>query len=226
MNDSRVQVRGGDPITSFSAMSPDGCNVYGWRAALNIQERALTQITVPITKSLNTRRTKVGVAAAVALLSCILAANFVTSRYGVIPVGFGLMATAGTYFAGVTFILRDAVQDAAGKRWAFAVIAAGAVLSFVLADPFIALASATAFLASEVADLLVYTPLRKRGYIRAALASNTVGAFVDTIIFLTIAGFPLQNALAGQMVGKLLLTALAVIALACFRLLRRVRTVA
>jgi uncharacterized PurR-regulated membrane protein YhhQ (DUF165 family) len=186
----------------------------------------LTQITVPITRSLNTRRTKVGVAAAVALLSCILAANFVTSHYGVIPVGFGLMATAGTYFAGVTFILRDAVQDAAGKRWAFAVIAAGAVLSFVLADPFIALASAAAFLASEVADLLVYTPLRKRGYIRAALASNTVGAFVDTIIFLTIAGFPLQNALAGQVVGKLLLTALAVIAVACFRLSRRVRTVA
>lgn len=162
----------------------------------------------------------------VALLACILAANLVTSRYGGVPVGFGLMATAGTYFAGVTFILRDAVQDAAGKRWAFAVIAAGAILSFVLADPFIALASAAAFLASEVADLLVYTPLRRRGYIRAALASNSAGAFVDTVIFLTIAGFPLQNALAGQMVGKLLLTALAVIAVASFRLTRSVRTVA
>lgn len=186
----------------------------------------MTESTVSATKSAATRKAAVGVAAAVALLACILAANLVTSRYGVVPVGFGLMATAGTYFAGVTFILRDAVQDAAGKRWAFAVIAAGAILSFVLADPFIALASAAAFLASEVADLLVYTPLRKRGYIRAALASNSAGAFVDTVIFLTIAGFPLQSALAGQMVGKLLLTALAVIAVASFRSTRSLRTVA
>jgi uncharacterized PurR-regulated membrane protein YhhQ (DUF165 family) len=157
----------------------------GAAATRNIQERALPQITLPVTRSPNTRRTKVGAAAAVALLSCILAANFVTTRYGMVPVGFGLMATAGTYFAGVTFVLRDTVQDAAGKRWAFTVIAAGAVLSFVLADPFIALASAAAFLASEVADLLVYTPLRKSGYIRAAVASNVVGSFVDTILFLS-----------------------------------------
>lgn len=186
-------------------------------AAMKIQERALTDTTLSVSKSPTTRRAKVGVAAAVALLACILAANFVTTRYGVVPVGFGLMATAGTYFAGVTFVLRDALQDAAGKRWTLALIAAGAAFSFILADPFIALASAAAFLASEIADLLVYTPLRKRGYIRAAVASNVVGSFVDTIIFLTVAGFPLQDALAGQMVGKLAVTAGAVVVVACLR---------
>lgn len=152
------------------------------------------------------------IASAAAFLACILAANYVTTEYGMVPVGFGLMATAGTYFAGLSFVLRDSLQDAAGKRWTLAVIAAGAALSFLVADPFIALASSVAFGLSEAADLAVYTPLRKRGYVRAAVASNVVGALVDTIAFLTIAGFPVRQALAGQMVGKLLVTA-AVIAL-------------
>lgn len=166
----------------------------------------------------------VGTAAAVGLLACILAANFVTTRFGIVPVGFGLMATAGTYFAGLTFVLRDLLQDAVGKAWTLGMIAAGAALSFLLADPFIALASAVAFLLAEVADLAVYTPLRKRGYIRAAIASNVVGSFVDTIAFLTIAGFPIQAALAGQMIGKLVVTAAAVVLVVAFRAWRRART--
>lgn len=160
---------------------------------------------------------------AAAFLACILAANYVTTQYGMIPVGFGLVATAGTYFAGLTFVLRDSLQDAAGKRWTLAVIAAGAALSFLISAPFIALASAVAFGLSELADLVVYTPLRKRGYIRAAVASNMVGAFVDTIVFLTIAGFPLMAALPGQMVGKLLVTLAAVVIVLVFRVSRQQR---
>lgn len=156
-----------------------------------------------------------------AFLACILAANYVTTRYGMVPVGFGLVATAGTYFAGMTFILRDALQDIAGKRWTLAAIAAGAALSFIVADPFIAIASAVAFGLSELADLAVYTPLRKRGYIRAAIASNIVGSIVDTIAFLAIAGFPILAATPGQLVGKLAVTAAAVVLVAVIRTSRR-----
>lgn len=158
---------------------------------------------------------------AVLFLGCILAANAVTTDFGMVPVGFGLTATAGTYFAGLTFILRDALQDAAGKRWTLAVIALGAVMSFAISAPFIALASAVAFGLSELADLAVYTPLRKRGYIRAAVASNIVGSLVDTIAFLAIAGFPIADAILGQMVGKLAITAAAVIAVAITRAARK-----
>jgi uncharacterized PurR-regulated membrane protein YhhQ (DUF165 family) len=97
----------------------------------------------------------------------------------------------------------------------------GAALSFLVSDPFIALASAVAFGLSELADLAVYTPLRKRGYLRAAIASNIVGAFVDTIAFLTIAGFPVMVALPGQMVGKLLVTAAAVGVVIAVRMARK-----
>lgn len=152
----------------------------------------------------------VKIAAALGFIAAVLAANYVTTHYGMVPVGFGLMATAGTYFAGLAFILRDLVQDRVGRRTVVALIIVGAALSYAISDPFIATASAVAFLLSEAADFAVYTPLRKRGYIRAALASNVVGAVVDTIVFLTIAGFPLRQAFAGQMVGKLAVTAVVV----------------
>jgi uncharacterized PurR-regulated membrane protein YhhQ (DUF165 family) len=159
---------------------------------------------------------------AAGFLGCILAANYVTSRFGLVPVGlFGLVATAGTYFIGLTFVLRDLLHDTAGRRWTLAVIAAGAVLSFAVASPAIALASAAAFALSETADLAVYSPLRRRGYLRAAVASNVVGAAVDTVVFLTVAGFPLADAFAGQMVGKLIITALAVVAVLAWRAVRR-----
>jgi uncharacterized PurR-regulated membrane protein YhhQ (DUF165 family) len=160
---------------------------------------------------------------AVAFLGCIIAANVVTSSLGMVTVGFGLIATAGTYFAGVTFILRDALQDTGGKIATIIVIAIGAVVSFAVSAPFIALASAAAFGLAELADLAVYTPLRKRGYIRAAIASNIVGAFIDTIVFLTIAGFPVTAALPGQMVGKLLITAAAMALVVTVRTTRRNR---
>lgn len=149
--------------------------------------------------------------AAAAFLACILAANYVTSRYGLVPVGFGLMATAGTYFAGLSFVLRDAVQDTAGRRAVLAVIVVGAVLSYFVSASFIATASAVAFLASESADFAVYTPLRRRGYVRAAVVSNVVGTVVDTILFLQLAGFGLEaGVVEGQFAGKLLITAAAV----------------
>jgi hypothetical protein len=162
------------------------------------------------------------IAAAVGFLACIVAANYVTSRYGMIPVGFGLLATAGTYFAGVTFVLRDSVQDGLGKYATLGLIVLGAALSYLVSDPFIALASGVAFLASETADLAIYTPLRDRGYVRAAVASNVVGSVVDTVLFLSIAGFPIQQALAGQIVGKLTVTAVVVLAVAAVRTRRAV----
>jgi uncharacterized PurR-regulated membrane protein YhhQ (DUF165 family) len=157
-------------------------------------------------------------------LGCIIAANYVTTRYGMVPVGFGFVATAGTYLAGLTFVLRDSLQDVAGKAWTFTAILAGAALSFLVSDPFIALASAAAFAVSELTDLVVYTPLRKRGYIRAAIASNTVGALVDTIVFLAIAGFPIMAALPGQMAGKLIITTAAVALVVMVRATRRTVT--
>lgn len=167
----------------------------------------------------------VAVASGLGFIATILAANYVTTEYGMVPVGFGLVATAGTYFAGLAFVLRDVVQDTAGRRSVACWIAAGACLSYLISDPFIATASAVAFLLSEGADFAIYTPLRKRGYIRAAVASNAVGTVVDTVIFLAIAGFPLWRSFPGQVVGKMLVTGTAVALVVSVRLARSARKV-
>ena len=80
--------------------------------------------------------------ALVAYLSTIVAANWLTARYGFTPVGFGLAATAGTYAAGLAFVARDAVQDTSGRVAALAALAVGGVLSWFLATPQLAVASA------------------------------------------------------------------------------------
>ena len=71
-------------------------------------------------------------------------------------------------------------------------ILVGALLSAAL-SPSIALASGVAFLVSETADWAIYTPLRSRSIVAAALASNTVGAALDSAVFLALAGFPLSG---------------------------------
>jgi uncharacterized PurR-regulated membrane protein YhhQ (DUF165 family) len=157
-----------------------------------------------------------------AYAAAIGAANWLTAHYGMVPMGFGLTATAGTYAAGLALLLRDVVQDLCGWRWVLAGIALGAALT-ALTAPSLAIASTVAFLLAELLDMAVYTPLRERGWARAALLSGCLGAVVDTLVFLTLAGFPLTGqSVGGQLVGKILwATALPVIAFVTVRQVRR-----
>ena len=143
-----------------------------------------------------------------AYIGTIFAANWAIERFGPVPVGFGLTAPAGVYFAGLAFTLRDLTQDTLGRVWTFAAILAGAALS-AFVSPHFALASGVAFLLSETADFLVYTPLRARGWVGAVIASNLVGLVVDSALFLWLA-FGSLEFLSGQIVGKAWMTALAI----------------
>lgn len=144
------------------------------------------------------------IVASVAFLSTIVLANWSLSRFGVVPVGFGLMAPAGVYFAGLSFGLRDAVQELGGRAWTVGLIVVGAALS-ALIDPTFALASGCAFLLAELADFAAYTPLRERQWVGAVVASNVVGSVVDSAVFLWIA-FGSLDFIAGQVWGKTLAT--------------------
>lgn len=145
-----------------------------------------------------------------AFVICAVAANILTARYGLVPVGLGLTATAGTWAAGLVLLARDLVHDTAGRAAVLGCIAAGAALSAVLATSHLAAASGVAFAVSELADLAVYQPMRRRGWARAVLASNLVGSFVDTLVFLALAGFPIWSAMPGQILAKTTATAVVV----------------
>jgi uncharacterized PurR-regulated membrane protein YhhQ (DUF165 family) len=172
-------------------------------------------------------RRMIGAIAALLFVFTVWAANWAVKRYGPVGVGFGLVAPAGVYFAGLAFTLRDIVHRTLGRWAVVGAILAGSLLSYLLAANTripggvvsLAAASAVAFLASELADLAVYEPVRRRGWAPAVVASNTVGLLVDSALFLWLA-FGGLAFFWGQVVGKAWMTALAVTLLALWAALR------
>lgn len=145
-----------------------------------------------------------------AYIAMVPLANWTLQTFGILVVG-ALLIPAGTLWAGLAFTLRDLVQEQLGRLWTVAAILIGAALS-VFISPQFALASGVAFLASEFSDFAVYTPLRERHWLTAVAASNTIGLLVDSVLFLSLA-FGSLEFLAGQIVGKGLMTLLAVVVL-------------
>jgi uncharacterized PurR-regulated membrane protein YhhQ (DUF165 family) len=148
---------------------------------------------------------------------CIPAANWLIAHAGttcvpqgpcLIPVAPGVMAPSGVLMIGLALVLRDLVQRRLGLFWAFGAVLAGTALSALLAPPALVMASAAAFLFSELADLAVYTPLQKRGLALAVAASSAVGLVVDSVFFLWLA-FGSLDFLAGQVIGKAWMVLLA-----------------
>ena len=154
------------------------------------------------------------------LLFCLTvpAANWMIGHVGtvcppngpcLVPVAPGLMAPSGVLMIGLALVLRDLVQRRLGAGFSIAAIACGAALSAVVAPPALVVASAAAFLVSETADFLVYTPLARRRLITAVVVSSVVGLIVDSIIFLWLA-FGSLDFLLGQVVGKAWMVLLAI----------------
>ena len=141
-------------------------------------------------------------------IATIFLANWAIQTFGLVPVGLNLVAPAGVYFAGLAFTFRDLVQERLGRTWTLVAILAGSGLSAFVSPQF-AVASGIAFLVSELADFAVYTPLRRRSWVGAVVASNVVGLVVDSVLFLWLA-FGSLELLAGQVVGKAWMTAAAV----------------
>lgn len=151
-----------------------------------------------------------------AYVATIPVANWLVAHYGAVPVGFGYAAPAGVYMVGLALVLRDAIQQTLGRGVALAAVVVGALVSYWLASPALALASSAGFLVSELADALVYTRLRDRGLVWAVLAANAIGLLLDSVLFLRIA-FHSEAFLPGQILAKTYMTLLAVAVIAVWR---------
>ncbi|MCL4068944.1 VUT family protein [Pseudomonas sp. GX19020] len=167
----------------------------------------------------DTQRRLEGFAFLAAFAACIPAANYLVQHVGtfclpdggpcMIPVAPGLTAPSGVLMVGLGLVLRDLVQRRLGLWWSVGAILLGAALSVGFSAPSLVVASASAFLFSELADLLVFTPLQKRGLVLAAVVSSVVGLIIDSIIFLQLA-FGSLDFVAGQIVGKILMVLVAI----------------
>ena len=103
---------------------------------------------------------------------------------------------------GFVFVARDFAQREIGHKVLLAMLA-GVALSYVMADPFVATASAAAFLVSELVDWAVYT-FTKRPLSQRVLLSSLFGAPLDSVVFLGIVGILIPAGAIAMTASKLL----------------------
>lgn len=156
---------------------------------------------------------RIGIVAALLFVGTVWFANWLLAKYGIVSIGFGLVAPAGVFAVGLAFTLRDIVHRTLGRIAVFACILAGCGLAYLIeanaqipgGHVSIAVASALAFLFSETADLAVYSPLEERSFLGAVAASNIVGTVIDSALFLWLA-FGSLSFIQGQIAGKMWMT--------------------
>lgn len=163
---------------------------------------------------------KIGLLAALAYVLTVVAANAAVQHYGIVPVGFGYKGPAGVYFVSLALVLRDLVQYQLGRAWSVVALLIAAVVSFAVAAPALATASACAFLFSELLDFALFTWIAPR-WSRAVLVGGIAGAIADSVIFLSVA-FGSLAFLPGQVLGKAYGVVIAAVAIAALRARRSV----
>lgn len=102
---------------------------------------------------------------------------------------------------GSIFVTRDFCQRAIG-HWVGLPMIVGLILSYFMASPFVAFASASAFAVSETADWLVYT-ITKRSLADRVFLSCGISAPLDSAVFLGIIGALSPVAFSAQVASKL-----------------------
>lgn len=125
------------------------------------------------------------------------------------PVGFGLLAPSGVWAAAVSFPARDVVQRTGGWILGVAAILIGAGLSYGISSHVVAVASGVTYLCSETADFAIYSPLQRRWFVPAVIASGCVAIVVDSFLFLHLAGLYSTSSLEGLILGKAWVIAVA-----------------
>lgn len=87
---------------------------------------------------------------------------------------------------GLTFVFRDLAQRQIG-HWVIPIMLVGGGISYVMANPVVAIASVTAFLFSESLDWVVYT-LTKRPIHDRILLSSVLSTPLDSVLFTAMVG--------------------------------------
>lgn len=97
----------------------------------------------------------------------------------------GTIWSVGSLIAGAVFVARDYAQREVGHYKVMLLMITSGAISYVMADPFVAMASISAFAISELVDYLAFT-FYKGNFKARVVASSFIGVPIDTLVFLTI----------------------------------------
>jgi|TARA_R100001369_G_scaffold50689_1_gene77420 uncharacterized PurR-regulated membrane protein YhhQ (DUF165 family) len=118
----------------------------------------------------------------------------------------GTIFTVGSVIAGLVFVARDFAQREVGHKIVLLLMAAAGLLSYLLADPFVAIASIAAFAISEISDYIVYSKY-KGDFNKRVIFSSLVSVPIDTTVFLAIISHLSALSFAVMCISKLLVVA-------------------
>ena len=134
-------------------------------------------------------------------IGLIVLVNWLFTVVPLVDMGGGEMWPPVALIVGLIFIVRDFAQRVVG-HWVLAAMLIAAILSYFLADPFVAYASVAAFAISELADWLVYS-FTKRPFAQRILLSSVLATPSDTVVFLGIMGWLSAPAVLAMTASKL-----------------------
>jgi len=129
-------------------------------------------------------------------------ANAATFWLGLVPVGFGLSATAGTLGVGVIASCGDWLRDFNSRWLVGAAVAVATLLSCATAGP-VGLAWGIAYLIAGIVGLFTWRPLEELGANNAlVLAALCLTSLVDTVVYVWLLAWFIPATVPGQLLGK------------------------
>lgn len=142
-------------------------------------------------------------------LLSIVTANVVAAKFAPLDLGVFIIPW-GTFFIGLTLVMRDMVQNVYGKKKTYMFITfallLSAITSHLLGDElWIVFASVMSFMISETADTEIYTRF-KIPFVRRVMYSGLFAGFFDSAVFVIIGISPLGlNFVPWNLVGYAIL---------------------
>ena len=132
----------------------------------------------------------------------IVAVNWAFTVIPPVALPGGTLWPPVSLLVGFVFVIRDFAQREIGHFVLLAMLV-GAGLSYVMADPAVAIASAAAFAVSELADWAVYS-FTGKSLSERILYSSALGTPIDSAVFLAGIGFFSAAGVAAMTASKMI----------------------
>lgn len=139
--------------------------------------------------------------AAIVYVALIALVNWAFAVIPLVELPGGDLWSPVALIVGFVFVVRDFAQRAIGHKVLFAMLA-GCAISWWMASPALALASAGAFAIGELADWSMYT-FTKKPFSQRILYSSLLGVPLDSVFFLSFIGIASPGGIAIMSASKL-----------------------